>query len=65
MGKNNKNERISSETKLRKGNKSWDFLNVTFENVDSQMVKRHILYLIAISLIIKFLVLFVTPGIFH
>ena len=65
MSKNNKNERISSEMKLRKGNKSWNFLNVTFENVDSQMVKRHILYLIAISLIIKFLVLLVTPGIFH
>ena len=58
MGKNNKNECISSERKLRKRSKSWDFLNVTFENVDSQMVKRHILYLIAISLIMKLLILF-------
>jgi len=64
MEKNNKNERISSEKK-RKTKKSWNFLNVTFENVDLQTVKCHLLVLIAISLVVKIIVLFMTPGIFH
>ena len=65
MGKKKKNKGEPSERGGRKGNGSLEFLSATFENVDLQIVKRHILYLIAISILTKLVVLFVTPVIFH
>ncbi|MGD1005069.1 MAG: hypothetical protein ABR887_06555 [Methanoregulaceae archaeon] len=65
MGKKKKNKEEPSEMGGRNGKRSLEFLSATFENVDLQTVKRHILYLIAISILTKLVVLFVTPVIFH
>lgn len=65
MAKKNKNEDVVSERWEKKGKKSWDFLSFTFENIDLQVMKRHIFLLVVISLLTKLAVLFVTPLVFH
>jgi len=65
MAKKNKNEDAVSEKREKKGKNSWNFLNLTFENIDLQVMKRHILILIGISLLTKLAVLFITPIVFH
>jgi len=65
MAKKNKTEDLVSERREKKGKNSWDFLSFTFENIDLQVVKRHILLLVVIALLTKLAVLFVTPLLFH
>lgn len=65
MAKKNKNEDSVSERREKKGKNSWDFLSFTFENIDLQVMKRHILILVGISLLTKLAILFITPIVFH
>ncbi len=65
MGKKKKIEGEPPGRGAIKGKGSWEFLSVTFEHVDLPTVKRHLLYLIALSLLTKLVVLFMTPVIFH
>lgn len=63
MGK--KSRQDSGEKKRRTGGQPFEFLSVTFDNTDAETVKRHILYLVAASLITKVLVLCLTTPVFH
>jgi len=65
MVKKNKTDAAVSERREKKGKNSWDFLSFTFENIDLETVKRHILLLVVIALLTKLAVLFVTPLVFH
>jgi len=65
MAKKNKNEDAVSEKREKKGKNSWNFLNLTFENIDLQVMTRHILLLVLISLLTKLAVLYITPSLFH
>lgn len=63
MGKKNK---IDSSAPIKKrGKQSFTFLNTSFENLDRDIVKKHILLLIFASIITKFFVLVLTTSVFH
>ena len=51
MVKKNKSEDVVSERRETKGKNSWNFLSISFENIDLQVMKRHILLLVVISLL--------------
>jgi hypothetical protein len=63
MGKKNKIE--SSAPIKKRGKQPFTFLNFSFDNLDGDVVKHHILLLIIISLVTKFCVLVFTPAVFH
>ena len=65
MGKKNKTDGDASGKKGKPGSQSLDFLTVKIENVDIQMVKSHLFYLVLASLLTKFIVIIVTTTIFH
>lgn len=65
MGKKNKGESTPSGTRKRSEKGPVEFLSVSFENTDRETVKRHLLYLVAASLLTKFLVMVITPTVFH
>lgn len=65
MGKKNKNTLELPVKRGKKGKVPLVFLDFEFGNIDQNTVKRHILYLILASLLTKFLVLALTPLIFH
>ena len=65
MGKKNRND-IETSGKMRKKTIiPFSFQNVQLSNIDGKIVKRHIFYLILISIITKLLVLFTTGAVFH
>ncbi|WAC05030.1 MAG: hypothetical protein OS112_11355 [Methanoregula sp.] len=65
MGKKNKDALEASVKKGKKGKAPLIFLEFEFDNIDRNMVKRHIFYLILASLVTKFLVLTLTPLVFN
>lgn len=65
MGKKNKNDVEPSEKRAKKGKPQLSFLNFELGNVDLKTVKRHLLILILISLLTKFIVIFATISVFH
>jgi hypothetical protein len=65
MGKKNKSDGAKQGDKRRAAKRSFEFLSMKFDNVDTETVKRHILYLIAASLIVKFLVVVVSISVFQ
>lgn len=65
MGKKNKNDIESFVKKGKKGTVTFNFLNTTFDTIDLESVKKHIFFLILISLAVKLLVIFVTTSVFH
>jgi hypothetical protein len=65
MGKKNKGDGTPSGNRGRAEKKPVEFLSVSFNNADKDIVKRHLLYLIVASLLIKFFVIVVTPTVFH
>jgi hypothetical protein len=65
MGEKNRND-IKTSGKTRKNTIiPFSFRNVQLRNIDGKIVKRHIFYLILISIITKLLVLFTTVAVFH
>jgi hypothetical protein len=63
-----KKDRKDIETSIKIGKKKiipFSFLNVKFDTIDRNTVKRHLLFLIIASLITKLLILFVTTSVFH
>jgi len=65
MGKKSRDE---SALAVKKGKKGWvpfRILNEQFDNLDTSIVKRHIFYIIFLSVLTKILVLFLTTSIFH
>jgi hypothetical protein len=65
MGKKNKDEDIRSGIRGRGDKKSFEFLSVSFENADKEIIKRHLLYLVIASLLTKFIVIFATTTVFN
>ena len=65
MGKKNKGENTPAGNRARAERGPVEFLSVSFENADKGTVKRHLLYLILASLLTKFLVIVITPTVFH
>ena len=65
MGKKNKGEGTPAGNRARAEQGSVEFLSVSFENADKETVKRHLLYLVLASLLTKFLVIVITPMVFH
>lgn len=64
MGKKKKGEGIPGNRESA-DRKPAGFLSVSFENADKETVKRHLLYLIAASLLTKCFVFVATPAVFH
>ena len=65
MGKKSK---FNVEPTIKKGKKAktpFTCLSVQFDNLDKETVKRHILFLILVSIVTKLLVLFITTAVFH
>lgn len=65
MGKKNRNDVETSGKKRKNAIIPFSFQNVQLDDIDERTVKRHIFYLIVISIITKFLVLFTTVAVFH
>jgi hypothetical protein len=65
MGKKNKNDIESSIKKGKKGKVPFSFLGNTFDTINLEFVKRHIFFLILVSLAVKLLIIFVTTSVFH
>lgn len=65
MGKKNRNDIETSGKTKNKAIIPFSFQNVQLSNIDGKIVKRHIFYLILISIITKLLVLFTTVAVFH
>lgn len=65
MGKKNKDENIPLVKKGKKSRIPFNFLNEQFDTIDTNVVKTHIFYIILVSVITKFVVLFLTPTIFY
>jgi hypothetical protein len=65
MGKKSKDEISPSVKKGKRGRIPFTFLNEKFDNLDADVVKLHIFYIILVSVIMKFVVLFLTTAVFH
>ena len=65
MGKKSKDEISPSVKKGKKGRIPFTFLNEQFDNLDADVVKLHIFYIILVSVMMKFVVLFLTTSVFH
>jgi hypothetical protein len=65
MGKKNKEEISQPVKKGKRGRIPFNFLNERFDSIDPDIVKSHIFYLILVSVMTKFIVLFLTTTIFH
>jgi len=63
MGKKNKIE--SSAVIKKRGRQTFTFLDFSFNNLDTYIVKKHIFFLILTSLVTKFLVIILTTSVFH
>ncbi|MFA5332014.1 MAG: hypothetical protein WC342_06515 [Methanoregula sp.] len=48
-----------------KKNRSISLLGVSCEGLDPDLIKRHLAYLVIITILAKFLILFVTTSVFH
>ncbi len=65
MGKKSKIDAGQSETRAKQVKTPLSFLNVEFGNADLRMVKHHLLILILVSILTKFIVIFGTTSIFQ
>jgi hypothetical protein len=65
MGKKRKDEIIPSVKKEKKGRTPFTFLNERFDNLDVNVVKTHIFYIILLSVMTKIVVLFLTTSVFQ
>jgi hypothetical protein len=65
MAKKNKRDSEEDEKIAKKIKTPFDFLSYRIDGVDAKTVYRHIFLLIAASLVLKFLVIFVTTVVFH
>lgn len=65
MGKKSKTDVEPSIKKGKKGKTPFSFLSSHFDNLDKETVKRHIFFLILVSIATKLLVLVITTSIFH
>jgi hypothetical protein len=65
MGKKNKDDNIPFVKKGKKNRIPFNFLNEQFDNIDTNVVKTHIFYIILVSVMTKFVVLFLTTTVFH
>ncbi len=65
MGKKSKDETIPSVRKGKKGRVPFEFLTERFDTIDTDVAKTHIFYIILISILTKFFVLFLTTVVFH
>jgi len=63
MGKKKKIE--SSAIIKKRGTQSFTFLDSSFNNLDTHIVKQHIFFLILASIVTKFLVIVFTTSVFH
>lgn len=65
MKKRGREEASQPQKRGKKGRIPFIFLNERFDNVEANVVRQHIFYIILVSLITKFLVLILTPSVFH
>ena len=65
MGKKNKDENIPSAKKRKSKRIPFHFLNEKFDNLDTNVVRPHIFYIILISIMTKIVVLFLTTSLFQ
>jgi hypothetical protein len=65
MAKKNRSEGGILDRKARTGREPPEFLSIKLENIDGQVLKQHIFYLILASVMTKFLLLVATPTVFR
>lgn len=65
MAKKNRSEEDVSVRKARAGREPLEVLSIRLENIDVQTLKQHIVYLILVSLLTKFIILVATPSVFQ
>jgi len=65
MGKKNKTDPETTVKKGKKGKIPFDFLNVRFDTIERDTIMKHIVLLVAASLLTKLVLLFVTTFVFH
>jgi len=65
MAKKTKTDPESPVKRNKNGKIPFDFLNARFENTDRNTVISHIVFLIIVSLVTKFIVVFTTTAVFH
>ncbi|HUK38728.1 MAG TPA: hypothetical protein VLV30_06415 [Methanomicrobiales archaeon] len=65
MGKKGSRAGKSGGAGREKGGEAWSFLGESFPGVDRGTVKRHLLYLVLVSLATRLAVLVATPAVFH
>lgn len=65
MGKKSKDESKPSAKKGKRGRIPFTFLKERFDNLDANVVRNHILYILLVSLMMKFVVLFLTTFVFQ
>lgn len=56
---------IITDNKKKTNAQEFSVFNLSFGSLDSQIIKRHILYLILLSILIKFFIIFATTSIFN
>jgi len=65
MGKKNKNTNESPVIKGKQNKRQFTFLDFQFDNIDKNIVKRHIFLLILASIVTKILVIVFTTSVFN
>ena len=65
MGKKSRDENAPVVKKGKKGWVPFRILNEQFDSLDTNIVKRHIFYIIFLSVLTKIVVLFLTTSVFH
>ncbi|NMB79859.1 MAG: hypothetical protein GYA23_12285 [Methanomicrobiales archaeon] len=65
MAKKGKGGSESTGRSAGQGREPFSLLSVRFDNLDTGIIRQHIIYLVAASLLTKFLVLALTPTVFH
>ena len=65
MGKKSRDENALAVKKGKKGRIPFRIFNEQFDNLDASIVKRHIFYIIFLSVLTKIVVMFLTTSVFH
>jgi len=65
MSRKNRTDGIGTAKKKRTAGESVEILSLKLENTDASTIKRHLAYLVGLSLLTKFFVIVVTTSVFH
>lgn len=65
MGKKDKTESVPMANAGKRKNKPFEFLGIRFDTPDKETAIRHISLLIVVTILMKFIVVFLTTVVFH